>query len=60
MKIHKQQKTRKKGADNFTFIIVPASTAKPVKINFSKKAIASALVVIALLTLGALATTYRY
>jgi hypothetical protein len=51
---------KKKLADNFTFIIVPGSTAKPVKLNFSKKAIASSLVLIALLAVGALLTTYKY
>lgn len=60
MKIHKQRKSRKKGADNFTFIIVPASAGKPIKINFSKRIIVSTLVLIALLALGALANTYRY
>lgn len=60
MKIHNHRKNKKKLADNFTFIIVPGSTAKPVKLNFSKKAIASSLVLIALLAVGALLTTYKY
>jgi murein DD-endopeptidase MepM/ murein hydrolase activator NlpD len=60
MNLHKHRKIRKKGADNFTLIIVPASIAKPIKINFSKKVITSSLLIIALLAFSALATTYRY
>lgn len=60
MKIHTQRKNKKKIPNNFTFIIVPGSTAKPIKINFSKKIMVCTLAVIGMFAFGALATTYKY
>ncbi|MGI5920346.1 MAG: peptidoglycan DD-metalloendopeptidase family protein [Syntrophomonadaceae bacterium] len=60
MKIPKQKKTAGKKADRFTFIILPASAAPPVRINISKRSIAVCLTVLAVIAFGALTTTVKY